>query len=264
MDQTSGGSKKGLYIVIGILVLVILGFLMRDSLGFTRKYEVGGMNGEVTKKIDGSTTVKSDYGTVTNSNTVPENWPSDVPTYSNSTITGSVALDPTYSKISGTTLMFTTSDNVESVLAFYNKELIKNGWSITGSGSTTVGASTMLSAKKDSRMISLVITNGSKINVTLSVSNIPNSAINTTPIAESKDSQLKSNLSNMRAQGELYYDKHSNSYKGFCNSIGMNFTCNDTSASWSAGAQLTTGVWCVDSTGFTGSINSLPKGTSCK
>lgn len=271
-------SKKGLYIIIAILVLIILAFLFRGSLGFTRSYNVAGINGEVTKNLDGTTTVKSDYGTMTTANTMPANWPSDAPTYKNATITSSMVIDPTYSGTSGSTLTFTTSDTPQTVVDFYKTQLAAEGWTVMGNGST-MGAMTVLSARKDSRMLSLGVTNGSKVNVTVSITTIPNTTSNSqSAITGGTDSQKKSILSEMRAQGELFYATNSNSYKGYCGSKGQNgayqlavklppgtnYKCNDSSSAWAAGADISAGgSWCVDASGYTGQAKSVPTGTSC-
>lgn len=284
--QTNGGSKKGLYILIGVLALIIIGFVVYAVSGSTRNVGVGGINAEVTKKLDGSTTVKSDYGTMTTgTNELPENWPSDAPTYKNATITASMALDPKYSGQEGSTVAFTTNDSLDSVISFYKSELVSKGWAMVGN-STTMGASTVLSARKDTRMLSVVITNGSKISVAVSISVMPdslnkalnNQQSNQIPNPTSNDDQSKSVLSSMRAQAELYYDSNSNSYKGYCGSKGENgayvlaiklpqgsvYKCNDASTSWAAGVQIGIGAWCVDSSGFAGNTTSVPKATSCK
>ena len=83
------------------------------------------------------------------------------------------------------------------------------------------------------------------------------------------DAAIKSNLNNMRAQAELWYDNHSNAYTGMCADItsqglkkgidaavlagGNGGTCFDSNASsWVAWAGLkydTTLAWCVDNAG---------------
>ncbi len=90
---------------------------------------------------------------------------------------------------------------------------------------------------------------------------------------------VKSTLSSMRAQAELFYDNNGYSYKGFCSSKGQygadilfkelpsntTYKCNDSDMSWAAWSQLSTGEYlCVDSTGLSNSVTVLPKGTSCK
>lgn len=78
------------------------------------------------------------------------------------------------------------------------------------------------------------------------------------------DAAVKSNLNNVRAQAELYYDGNGNSYASVCSAAGGIATgvaaagtagggagvCNSTSSAWAASAPLkTSGYWCVDSTG---------------
>lgn len=79
------------------------------------------------------------------------------------------------------------------------------------------------------------------------------------------DAAVKSNLANMRAQAELFYDT-GQTYTGVCadpnmvkaldsaSSAGSGNTtsdvCNQNATSWAASAPLkTSGYWCVDSTG---------------
>ncbi len=81
------------------------------------------------------------------------------------------------------------------------------------------------------------------------------------------DAAVKSNLNNVRAQAELWYDSHSNTYTGVCAAEataggiktgvdaaaaaggGAN-ACNDAAGAWAASTALkSSGYWCVDSTG---------------
>lgn len=82
------------------------------------------------------------------------------------------------------------------------------------------------------------------------------------------DAALKSNLNNLRAQAELYYESNSNSYSGFCDSSGtktiarftpeQGYVCNDTLASYAASASLTGGShYCIDSTGAATTTNTV-------
>ncbi len=71
-----------------------------------------------------------------------------------------------------------------------------------------------------------------------------------------EDAAKKANLSNARAQAELYYDSHSNSYAGVCGSEGIEAnvsaaggTCTADADGWTATTALSSGSFCVDSTG---------------
>lgn len=87
------------------------------------------------------------------------------------------------------------------------------------------------------------------------------------------DAAIKSNLNNMRAQAELYYDDNGNSYVGMCadptianavasadstNGTGGATTCidgGDVSGAWAIEAALvasSSAFYCVDSTGHAG------------
>lgn len=78
-----------------------------------------------------------------------------------------------------------------------------------------------------------------------------------------EDAAIKANLSNARAQAELYYDSQSPlSYDGVCtsangildnvdsaSSTASAAGCADSDDGWTATASLSTGVFCVDSQG---------------
>lgn len=174
INQAGKKSNKVLYVVIGIIIILLLGYLVGRSLKVKKNMNIGGYNAEVSKNFDGSTTVKSDYGTVTTgSNKLPDNWPSDAPVYENANITNTMDSDPTYTSTSGSTVQFTTTDSISSVVSFYKKGLSEKGWTMMGEPSS-MGATTMISARKDSRIFSAVVMNGSVIRVTVTVSEMPN------------------------------------------------------------------------------------------
>ncbi len=92
------------------------------------------------------------------------------------------------------------------------------------------------------------------------------------------DATIKSILSGMRANAELFYDNSKYSYKGYCRDKGelgayqsaiklpngTVYKCNDLENAWAAWAQLSSKEYfCVDNTGTANSFNKLPSGTSC-
>ena len=102
------------------------------------------------------------------------------------------------------------------------------------------------------------------------------------------NASVKSNLSNMRAEGALWYDNHSSSYTGFCadpvvlsasssisSSNGATYVgCTDTS-NFSILAKLSAienshTYWCVDSNGYSGysfsdaASSTVTAGAACK
>jgi len=176
--QAGGSSNKTLYIVIGILVVLLIGgyLYMRGNYAENKMYDAYGI--DVDNNLDGSKTIKSDYGSVTTSNELPKNWPSDAPTYKNATISQSTSSD--MMGTNGSTVSFTTSDNTQTILDFYKKELTASGWlslypgkPITG---TQMGAIITLMAKKGDRTFSVMITTNTETGkqvVTVSTATTP-------------------------------------------------------------------------------------------
>jgi len=101
--------------------------------------------------------------------------------------------------------------------------------------------------------------------------------IDTKPKESSTDTKVKSVESSFRAQAELFYTSNSNSYKGFCSSKGVNggyslaitlppntvYKCRDSVSDWISYSKITSGYFCVDSTGFSKTVDTLPTGKSC-
>lgn len=97
------------------------------------------------------------------------------------------------------------------------------------------------------------------------------------------NSAVKSNLTNLRAQAELFYDSNGNTYTGVCASLtkgldaaslaGANNTtsdvCNQSATAWAGSAPLkiaegSNNYWCVDSTGSSkGHAAALGSATVC-
>lgn len=99
------------------------------------------------------------------------------------------------------------------------------------------------------------------------------------------DAAIKSNIDNARAQAELYYDSHSNSYGGACaatdgllpmkngaTSAGGTVTCMDPTANasvtgltWKMYSSLKTsgaGYYCADGTGTATTTTTAPSNTT--
>ncbi len=107
----------------------------------------------------------------------------------------------------------------------------------------------------------------------------------TTARSKGQDAALQSELSNMRAQAELYYSNNSNSYGSAATcSAGMfaaatpglatlvagaqgnakggatGMNCQSASTTWAVAATTSSGVWCVDSTGKSASSTGIASG----
>lgn len=155
INKTSGGSKKILYIVIGILVILFIGGYIYMN-GWFRTNKVNGT--EVSRNLNGSTTIKGTKGSVTlNNNTIPENWPTDAPTYKNAKIERSFSSDYKNGKEE---LIITsiTSDSMKTVVDFYQQELLSKDWTIVKQAEFSVNT-TGIFTKKGDRIFNVTITN---------------------------------------------------------------------------------------------------------
>jgi hypothetical protein len=87
------------------------------------------------------------------------------------------------------------------------------------------------------------------------------------------ESKIKSDVNNLRAFAEIYYDQNGNSYKGFCKSVHFNnvkndlkqyksiVTCADESGYFQVNTNLpgTKNYHCADSTGLATTMSKKPK-----
>ena len=163
-NQVSSPSKKKLYlIIIGIIAILLVGWLSMKGVGPS----ITGV--DVDRNINGSTTYSNDEGSVTvGGNKMPDDWPGDAPKYENASIQYSGSSNPQTGE-AGSTVSFTTSDSAEIVVNFYKKELTSNGWTVEQTA--TMGASTILAAKKDTRTFAVYIidSGNGQVSVTASV-----------------------------------------------------------------------------------------------
>ena len=115
-----------------------------------------GSASQVNVGINGDMHVTTSEGTATMGNTVPSDWPSDAPIYAGAQVTYSASVNPETGK-PGMALILTTGATPEVAAAYYKKELVAQGWKVDTA--MEAAGTSIFSAKKDSRMISLLITN---------------------------------------------------------------------------------------------------------
>ena len=92
------------------------------------------------------------------------------------------------------------------------------------------------------------------------------------------DASIKQSLGNVRSQAEIVYNQQNYSYDNVCidakvtslmtavnnNNGTPGTTCIDSATAWAAGSALvatSTVSWCVDSSGFAGTVGTLPTAT---
>ena len=166
VSAKSTKSNKWLYVVGGIVVVLVLakfatGALLMHALP-------GGVN--MQRGMDGSATYSNSQGSVTvGANKMPDNWPSDAPTYTNAQIQSAVSSNPQTGQ-AGSAVVFTTSDSAQTVTDFYTKTLAADGWKVEQTVSS--GASSAITATKDTRNFGVYIVDSGdgKVTVTASVS----------------------------------------------------------------------------------------------
>lgn len=155
-----GGSKKGLYIIIAIVVILGIWYFMGRSTSNNVENALEGA-------VGGSTTFSNEEGIVNiGGNKLPDNWPSDAPVYKNTTIQYSGSSNPQTGE-KGSMVVFMTKDKAENVVDFYKTELIKNGWTVEQTA--TIGAMTVLGAKKDTRSLGAQISDAGDGQVSVSI-----------------------------------------------------------------------------------------------
>ncbi len=94
--------------------------------------------------------------------------------------------------------------------------------------------------------------------------------------SKGKDGTIISNINNMRAQAELYYDTNSLSYGSLCGNTtianastsvggaGGVFQCQSSATQFRMSSVLSTGqYYCIDNNGKAGRSSSTPSGTQC-
>ncbi len=95
--------------------------------------------------------------------------------------------------------------------------------------------------------------------------------------AKGADASIRSNINNMRAQAELYYDDNNLTYNNLCdtsaeiaraadsvNGAAGSFECEDAGNQFRISSVLSTAeYYCVDNDGFAGDTPTAPSGTQC-
>ena len=153
-------SKKMLWVIVGIIILLLLGWLIARGTGFLGRQaaekaieEASGGKADVNLGNDGSTEVKTDEGTGSTANKLPDNWPSDVPAYPNAKIELSGSSNANENRDEGIAVIFITDDSAQKTADYFKQELKNQQWTIETTAD--VGGSQVLSAKKDDREFGL-------------------------------------------------------------------------------------------------------------
>ncbi len=148
--------KKKLMIIGGVVAVLLVAGAVNKFVGKSaaeRALEAAtGGDVEVTENGD-ETTVTTDQGTWSTSDSLPKDFPSDVPLYANAKVQGSLVSGDTAS--TGHYVGLETSDALAAVVVWYKKELEAKGWSTVTAAVVNEGH--IFSATKDGRVLSVTI-----------------------------------------------------------------------------------------------------------
>lgn len=170
--------KKYIWIIVlvvgaGLVWMVVRSFLVRKGAEAIVESTTGG---QVNYGADNSVTYTNEEGSVSTSNTLPANWPSDVPNYPGATVVYSGYSNPTdASSGAGAGATFTTPDDNTKVAAYYRDNLVKQGWQIAGE--STAASTNIISATKDSRNLAISISRSENLtSIVVGIDQTPASA----------------------------------------------------------------------------------------
>lgn len=113
-----------------------------------------GENVDVDIGTDGTARVETDEGTFTTGSGLPENWPTDVPTYAGAEVIFAGTANPA-SGAPGFGASLVSSDPMQNVWAFYERSLAENGWTVNARVQS--GETNLLGAEKDGRSITVML-----------------------------------------------------------------------------------------------------------
>jgi hypothetical protein len=147
---------KKLFIVTGTLLLLTACKSGTERLMEKTIEQQTGGNANVDMNADGSMHVETSEGSFTaGTNEVPKDWPTDAPIFAGATVQYSASVNPADGK-PGAALILMTRESAKAVVAFYQSELAKEGW--TMNGTMQAGNTTVIGAMKDLRAMSVAVT----------------------------------------------------------------------------------------------------------
>lgn len=158
----------------GVVSILAIWLVMQTMSGFMGRKMVESIiersadgEADVDMNSDGTMDVTTKEGTFSTGNSVPKEWPKDVPTYAGASVTYSASANQNEGK-SGMALILATDDSSAEVKTFYETKLKAEGWTLTNT--LQGGGSTIITAEKDGRQLSLVISEADgKTGITLGV-----------------------------------------------------------------------------------------------
>ncbi len=175
-------NNNTIYWAVGALIVLVVAFLYYNNINNNSLAEV---NNEVvnTQNVATNTMInENDAASDTASDKVlvdlsvkgkviggyPSSWPSDVPKYPNGIVLEKAGNNPK-SLPAEALVVFTTKDSVKTVVGFYLKGLIANGWKITEDGAGTGNMTTFRAVKGKRSVGGYAVYENGKTEVSLGV-----------------------------------------------------------------------------------------------
>ncbi|OGJ61491.1 hypothetical protein A3C37_04170 [Candidatus Peribacteria bacterium RIFCSPHIGHO2_02_FULL_53_20] len=115
-----------------------------------------GANFNIDVDTDARVHIVTSAGSFNGGNTIPKNWPSDVPAYPGAQVVYSAAVT-TPEGDDGLALTLSTNDTLEQAVEFYKGTLAAEGWKILSTLES--GEATIIGAEKGNRVFAASISN---------------------------------------------------------------------------------------------------------
>jgi hypothetical protein len=114
-----------------------------------------GNSSDVDVQSDGTMDIEVEGGTAkVGTQSMPSNWPEDVPAYPGATVSYSTSVNP-QTGTPGMAVMLLTPDTLEAAATYYKTELAAQGWTVESS--LEAAGTSLFSATKDQRTASVMI-----------------------------------------------------------------------------------------------------------
>ena len=154
-----------------MFILSAVGLLVACSRTAMIQNAVEQQGGTATVSDDGkSMHVQTSEGSMDiGNNTLPSDWPTDVPTYTGAQVVYSASVNPQTGQ-PGQAVVLQTTDSAQNVADFYKATLKKNGWNVTGT--MQGGGTSVMTATKADRSVTVAISAAGELtSITLAIEN---------------------------------------------------------------------------------------------
>lgn len=159
-------SRPWILIAVGIGIVLLVGYGVNNVMQMASR-KVGetmmermiekstGDKADVQLDAQGNMKLTTHEGTFATGQALPADWPADAPVFAGADVQYSASVNPSTGKPGKAVVLMTTKD-AKTVEEFYKAALVREGWQTQEDARLPTGY--VLSAKKDTRVFSLMIT----------------------------------------------------------------------------------------------------------